>query len=67
MQASISSSASAIGQLVHKLMTTRRLTRTDQQQLMSALLAKSQLTSEEQALVDEVYRSLEAGLLRVVD
>ncbi len=67
MQASISSSASAIGQLVQKLMTTRRLSRADQQQLMSALLAKSQLTSEEQALVDEVYRSLEAGLLRVVD
>ena len=65
MQAS--SLSLTIGQLVEQLLTTRRITRNDQQRLMAALLSKAALSSEEQIQVNRVFDSLKQGYIRVVD
>jgi hypothetical protein len=56
-----------IAQLVEQLLTTRRITRNDQQRLMAALLSKAALSSEEQIQVNRVFDSLKQGYIRVVD
>ncbi|MFE1747786.1 hypothetical protein [Coleofasciculus sp. H7-2] len=56
-----------IAQLVEQLFTTRRITRNDQQRLMTALLSKTALSSEEQIQVNRVFDSLKQGYIRVVD
>lgn len=56
-----------IAQLVEQLLTTRRITRHDQQRLMAALLSKAALSSEEQIQVNRVFDSLKQGYIRVVD
>jgi hypothetical protein len=56
-----------IAQLVEQLLTTRRITRHDQQRLMAVLLSKTALSSEEQIQVNRVFDSLKQGYIRVVD
>ncbi|MEW5856352.1 MAG: hypothetical protein AB1861_03035 [Cyanobacteriota bacterium] len=56
-----------IAQLVEQLLTTRRITRNDQQRLMGALLSKTALSAEEQIQVNRVFDSLKQGYIRVVD
>lgn len=57
----------SIAQLVEHLLITRKITRADQQRLMSALLSKTALNAEEQAQVNRVLDKLKNGWLRVVD
>jgi len=53
----------SIQQVVAKIFATRRITRIDQQLILSL----TNLNSEEQALLDEVSKRLRRGLLRVAD
>ncbi len=46
---------------------SRQITRTDQQQLMEALLSVDRLTPEEKAEVDQIFEGLRLGLVRVVN
>lgn len=57
--------------LVHaiadRIIASRRITRTDQNILMSALLSSDTLTLEEQNLVQQIYKDLRLGLIRVIE
>ena len=53
----------SLQEVVTRILTSRRITRIDQQLLVS--LAK--LSGDEQALLNEVFDRLHRGLLRVVD
>lgn len=54
-------------EFVDQLISVRKMTRTDQQKLMSVLLSKDLLTPEEQAQVNRVYDGVQRGWLKVVD
>ncbi len=54
-------------EFVDQLISVRKMTRADQQKLMSVLLSKDSLTPEEQAQVNRVYDGLQRGWLKVVD
>jgi len=51
---------------IDKILTTRRITRNDQQALM-VMFSQSTLTSDDKDLIDRVYEALTQGRLRVVD
>lgn len=51
---------------INKIFATRRITRQDQQELMSAL-SQSQITASDRALINRVYEALSQGRLRVVE
>lgn len=67
MQAQSYLPTATIRQLVETLLSSGKISRTDQDQLMSALLSKASLSPEEQALVNRVFDRLKQGLLQVVD
>lgn len=67
MQAQSYLPTATIRQLVETLLSSGKISRTDQDQLMSALLSKASLSLEEQALVNRVFDRLKQGLLQVVD
>ncbi len=56
-----------IKSLVDQILSLRRMTRTDQQRLMSVLLSKTALSREDNALINRVFDHLRAGLIRIVD
>jgi hypothetical protein len=51
---------------IEKIFNTRRITRDDQQLLMS-LFSKGRLSATDKDLIDRVYEALHQGCLRVVD
>ncbi len=53
-------------QIAARIIDSRQITRNDQNILMSALLSKESLSSEEQNLVQQIYKDLKIGLIRVV-
>jgi len=53
----------SIQQVVDQILTSRRITRRDQQ----VLVAQTHLNAEDQALVTQLFDRLRRGLLRVVD
>lgn len=55
-----------IQQIAARIIDSRQITRADQNILMSALLSKDSLSSEEQNLVQQLYKDLKLGLIRVV-
>jgi len=57
----------SIEQVVDRILNSRKITRTDQQTLMSALMSKNMLTTKEQLLINQVFDTLRKGMLRVVD
>jgi hypothetical protein len=67
MQQTLNSSPLNIEQMVHKITSSGRISRADQQQFMSALLSQKSLGSTEQVLINRVFELLRAGRLRVVD
>ena len=67
MIAQISFPQLSIEQIVLQIFSTRRITRTDQRRLMSMLLAKDFLSSEEQNSIDRMFESLRQGSIKVVD
>lgn len=53
-------------QIATRIIDSRQISRADQNILMSALLSKESLSSEEQNLVQQIYKDLKIGLIRVV-
>ncbi|MGE5656429.1 MAG: hypothetical protein ACM37W_07415 [Actinomycetota bacterium] len=53
--------------MVERIFTSRKITRIDQQKLMSVLLSKDTLTTEEHEQIDRVFDGLRRGVLRVID
>lgn len=53
-------------QTIEKILTSRRITRNDQNLLMS-LFSKQGVTPQDAALINRVYEALHQGRLRVVD
>lgn len=53
--------------LISNILRCRRITRETQNVLMTSLLNKSQLNSNEQAQVDKIFEAITQGRLRVVD
>lgn len=64
MPASVSS-LQPLQAVVESIFTSRRISRQDQEMLMSLLLAKEDLSMEERALIDEIFNGLRRGILRV--
>ncbi len=56
-----------IQQIAARIIDSRRISRTDQQTLMSALLSSDSLSPEEQNLIQQIYQDLKIGLIRVVE
>ncbi len=56
-----------VHQIAARIIDSRRITRADQQTLMSALLSSDSLSSEEQNLIQQIYKDLKIGLIRVVE
>ena len=67
MKQAIPSTATTIEQMVHKITSSGRITRVDQQQFMKMLLSLNILNPTEEALITRVFELLRAGRLRVVD
>lgn len=57
---------SSIEQTIDRIFAARRLTRNDQQMLMS-MFSQRNLTPTDAALINRVYEALSQGRLRVVD
>ena len=56
-----------IQELVEQIMVSRKITRINQQQLMSALLSKDGLDEQDRGLIDKVFNSVRIGSVRVVE
>ncbi len=67
MKQTSTSTTTTIEQMVHKITSSGRITRVDQQQFMTMLLSRNTLNSTEEALINRVFELLRAGRLRVVD
>lgn len=61
------SSTSSFKEVVERIFSTHRITRTDQQLFMKTLLSQDNLSSYEREQIDRVFEALRRGLLRVVD
>ncbi|MCT7951150.1 hypothetical protein NG798_15225 [Ancylothrix sp. C2] len=61
------SSTSSFKEVVERIFSTHRITRTDQQLFMKTLLSQDILSSYEKEQIDRVFEALRQGLLRVVD
>ena len=57
---------STLERAIEKMFVTRRLTRRDQQMIMT-MFAKHDLSSTDADLINRVYEALTQGRLRVVD
>ncbi|HEY9671204.1 MAG TPA: hypothetical protein V6D11_07165 [Waterburya sp.] len=67
MPAQIFSYEATLEELVTKILVERRLTYTEQQILMLALLSKDSLDEQERTLIDRVFYGVRHGLLQVVE
>ncbi|MBD2338342.1 hypothetical protein H6G64_15315 [Calothrix sp. FACHB-156] len=50
-----------------RILNIRRITRQDQQLLMSALLSKEDLNEQEMLQINKVFQAVQGGLIKVVD
>ncbi|MDZ8054168.1 MAG: hypothetical protein RMX68_017220 [Aulosira sp. ZfuVER01] len=53
--------------VLEHIFAIRRITRHDQQLLMSALLSKEDLNEQERLQISRVFDALQRGLIKVVD
>lgn len=67
MPISINESVISLEELVNRIFSSRKITRTDQQKLMSLLLSKDNLSVEEHSYIDQVFDRLRKGLIHVTD
>lgn len=56
-----------IEQMVKRITECGKISRLDQQQFMSALLAQQTISQAEHELINRIFELLRAGRLRVVD
>jgi hypothetical protein len=61
------SSTSSLKEVVDRIFSSHRITRSDQQLFMKSLLSQDNLSSYELEQIDRVFDALRRGLLRVVD
>ncbi|BAY98399.1 hypothetical protein NIES37_23490 [Tolypothrix tenuis PCC 7101] len=50
-----------------RILNIRKITRQDQQLLMSALLSKDDLNEQEMLQINKVFQAVQGGLIKVVD
>lgn len=67
MQAQATRPQLAVEQIVERIFTSRKISRADQQWLMSAMLSKDSLSPEDQTLISRLFHSLQKGTIRAVD
>ncbi len=67
MQSTTSSTQTSLDNLLKHIFTIGRITRYDQQLLMSTLLSKEGFNEEERQQISRVFDSVQRGLLKVVD
>jgi len=67
MQSTGSSNQIPLEKLLKHIFTIGRITRYDQQLLMSTLLSKEGFNEKERQQISRVFDSLQRGLLKVVD
>ncbi|HEY9817506.1 MAG TPA: hypothetical protein V6D20_17135 [Candidatus Obscuribacterales bacterium] len=60
-------SQDTIEEVARRILDTRRITRTDQNSLLSITLSHVTLKSQEKVLVDKVFDGLKLGILKVMD
>ncbi|WP_341526353.1 hypothetical protein WKK05_27925 [Nostoc sp. UHCC 0302] len=57
----------SLEKVLERIFAVRRITRRDQQLLMSTLLSKEGLNEEDRLQISRVFDALQRGLLKVVD
>lgn len=67
MLAPVNLSETQIDDLIDQIITSRRITRADQERFMSLLMSKASLTEHEQLQINRVFDALRSGRIRVVD
>jgi hypothetical protein len=67
MLATATSTPMQLETVLERIFTIRRITRRDQQLLMSTLLSKDGLNEHERLQISRVFDALQKGLLKVVD
>ena len=67
MLAQSSATNTSIEQVVDRILSSRKISRTDQQALMAALMSKNAISTKDQLLINRVFDALRKGQLRVVD
>jgi len=56
-----------VREVISTITSRRIINRADQKIFMSALLSKSTLSVEDQAMIEKIYQGLQSGLIKVVD
>ncbi len=67
MQTQMNLPKADVQSIIDRIFQTRRISRTDQQMFLQAMLSKQFLTSREQEQVDRIFDGLRSGLVRVID
>lgn len=67
MLATATATATQLETVLEHIFAIRRITRRDQQLLMSTLLSKDGLNEQESLQISKVFDALQRGLLKVVD
>ena len=67
MQTQICFPQNSMDQVLSQILSSRRISRSDQHSLMSFLLSKDALSNNERDCIDRVFDCLRRGLIRVVD
>ena len=67
MQSTDSSTQVSLDKLLKRIFSIGKITRYDQQLLMSTLLSKDGFNEEERRQISQVFDFLQRGLLKVVD
>jgi hypothetical protein len=67
MQSSQTSSQMTLETLLKQILAMRRITRSDQQLLMTAFMQKGNLSESDRQQISAVFDALKRGLVKVVD
>lgn len=67
MLTTATSSQMQLEKVLEHIFAIRRITRQDQQLLMSTLLSKEDLNEQERLQISRVFDALQRGLIKVVD
>ncbi len=67
MQANLDFPKGNISHIVDRVLSSRRLTRADQQQFMMAMLASDSVDHAERSRINQVFDALQRGFLKIVD
>ncbi|BAZ27918.1 hypothetical protein NIES4074_03460 [Cylindrospermum sp. NIES-4074] len=67
MQATNTSTQTMLETILERIFAIRRITRRDQQLLMSTLLSKEGLNESDRLQIGRVFDALQRGLIKVVD